>query len=71
MKREIVRHADVLRMTKLSRTTLWRLQRAGKFPKSFFISPEIKGWLRADVERWVEDRIHGRALADYSAASEG
>jgi prophage regulatory protein len=51
----IIRQKQVLEMTGLSRTTVWRLEKAGTFPKRRKLTGNTVGWLRADVERWVLD----------------
>ncbi len=55
----VVRCKEVLAMTGLSRSTLWRLQQDGRFPKPFAISPGTKGWLRSVVEAWLQERAAG------------
>jgi prophage regulatory protein len=40
----------------LSSTTIWRLQRAGAFPKSIKISTQAVAWLEADIEAWIATR---------------
>ncbi len=52
----VVRCKEVLAMTGLSRSTLWRLQQDGRFPKPFAISPGTKGWLRSVIEAWLQER---------------
>ncbi|MFQ5674050.1 MAG: helix-turn-helix transcriptional regulator [Nitrospinales bacterium] len=53
---EILRAADVCRETRLSRTTLWRLERVGKFPARVQLGERAVGWRRADIEAWIESR---------------
>ena len=47
---------DVQNITKLSRTTRWRMERRGEFPKRRQLSPNRVGWLRSEVVTWVEER---------------
>ena len=56
--RRILSQKAVLERVPLSRTTLWRLERNGNFPKRIQISPNRIGWLEMDVEAWLEER-HG------------
>jgi prophage regulatory protein len=56
---EILRMPDVLRMTGLSRTTLWRRVRAGQFPRPIRLGgPQSRavGWLKEEVEEWILSR---------------
>ena len=50
----------VAQMTGLSRTTIWRLGRAGQFPKPFQISAGRAGYLIEDVERWIAEKRKGQ-----------
>ena len=40
----------------LSRTTRWRLERAGLFPKRYSISPGAVAWLASEVQEWLQSR---------------
>lgn len=53
--RLLTRH-EVEARTRVSRTTIWRLERAGRFPKHTQISPGRIGWL----EQEIDDFVHGR-----------
>jgi predicted DNA-binding transcriptional regulator AlpA len=47
---------SVLELIPVSRTTLWRMERAGQFPRRIQISSNRIGWLESDVEAWLEKR---------------
>lgn len=49
----ILRFPEVARRTGLSRSTLWRLQRQGKFPRPRRIAPNANGWLESEIDTWV------------------
>tara|TARA_B100001057_G_scaffold347254_1_gene348566 strand:- start:3619 stop:3816 length:198 start_codon:yes stop_codon:yes gene_type:complete len=38
----------------LSRTTLWRKEQRGEFPKKVLLSPMRKGYRTSDIEEWME-----------------
>jgi len=38
-----------------SRTTIWRLLRAGEFPEPLFIGSR-RAWRLTDIETWIEAR---------------
>jgi len=42
--------------TGLSRSTVWRLEREGKFPKRIQLSPNCVGWKKSDVLDWLASR---------------
>jgi predicted DNA-binding transcriptional regulator AlpA len=52
----ILRTIEVAALTGLSRTTIWRLERAGQFPKRLQLSRNRVGWLETDLEQWIESR---------------
>jgi len=47
---------EVARATSISRTTAWRLQRLGEFPRPYPISPGRVGYLETEVEAWKTSR---------------
>jgi prophage regulatory protein len=53
----------VLDRVPVSRTTLWRMERAGGFPRRIQISANRIGWLEADVDEWLAERkaSHGNS----------
>lgn len=44
----------------LSKTQLWRLERAGKFPKRVQLSPGRHGWVEAEIDALIAERIAAR-----------
>ena len=52
----------------ISRTTAWRLQRAGDFPRPYVISPGRVGYLEAEVDAWRASRGHRRVDAATAAS---
>lgn len=56
---------EVQEATGLSRTTLWRMEREGKFPKRRKLVGHRVGWLESEVEVWIADRP---VVADEGAA---
>ncbi len=49
-----MREPEVAHVTGLSRTTRWRLERAGKFPRRRRISANAVGWLASEIRAWME-----------------
>jgi prophage regulatory protein len=54
---QFLRWPDVERITGLSRTTIWRLERDGDFPERVSIGPRAVAWRLGDVQRWAETRV--------------
>lgn len=52
----IIRKPEVRKITGLSDTTIWRLERAQKFPQRRRLSSSACGWLLSEVLAWVRSR---------------
>ena len=46
----------VQNLTSLSRSTLWRMERKGQFPKRLSLSPGRVGWRKDEIEAWIVSR---------------
>jgi len=55
----ILRTEDVTRLTGLSRTTLWRLERSGNFPPRVRLGANSVGWVEDEVHEWIASRPRG------------
>lgn len=53
---KLLRFPEVRELTGLSRSTVWRLERRGDFPKHHRIAPNVVAWLEDDVARWISLR---------------
>jgi len=40
-----------------SRSTIWRLEKAGRFPRSIRVSPRLTVWDVAEVRAWLADPV--------------
>ena len=53
----LLRYPDVKpRIGGLARSTVWRLEKAGKFPEHRQISANAVGWLESEIDEWVASR---------------
>jgi prophage regulatory protein len=68
--RRVVRERECRRLTGLSRTTRWDLERKGQFPRRHRITAHSVGWLECEVQEWIRRRTQraGEAGADPAAA---
>jgi prophage regulatory protein len=55
----LLARAEVCRLTTLSRTTIWRMVKAERFPKPRRISAGRVAWSRRAIEHWLAE--HGGA----------
>jgi|GEM_PF-1623189 len=52
----ILRAADVKLITGLSRVTIWREEREGRFPARVQLSGNRVGWVGSEVADWIKSR---------------
>lgn len=50
--REMLTEAEVLALTKMSRTSLHRLEKANRFPRGVYIGPNAKRYFRDRIIAW-------------------
>lgn len=53
---DVLSTKELQRITGLSETTLWRLAQAGQLPSKRRLSPNRVGYLRSEVDAWLESR---------------
>ena len=51
----ILRIQEVLKLTGLCRTTLWRLVKDHKFPEPRKLGPRAIGWRSSEIHEWIRD----------------
>ncbi|MGD0827849.1 MAG: AlpA family phage regulatory protein [Desulfobaccales bacterium] len=54
MQKQILRPKDVITEYSLSRTTIWRKEREGTFPKKVKLGSRAVGYLKSDLEAWLQ-----------------
>ena len=54
---KFLREPQVAILTGLSKSTRWRLEKCGKFPKKRQLSTKSVGWLASEIDGWIETRI--------------
>ena len=52
----IIRSKEIQEITGLSRTTIWRMERAGEFPDRVSLGVGSVGWKLNEVNSWVSNR---------------
>lgn len=67
------RLADVIRITALSRSSIYRRIAAGEFPPQVSLGGRATGWRRAALQEWISDPSGFRPLAtcDVQRTSSG
>jgi prophage regulatory protein len=57
--RRMLNEKQVLQLVPIARSTLWRMEKQGKFPKGSYILPGRKVWFADEVAAWQE-QIEGQ-----------
>jgi prophage regulatory protein len=57
MNERILRKPEVVKAVGLSHVTIWRMERAGNFPKRLALGSKAVGWRLSDIEQWMESRV--------------
>ena len=57
MSIRIIRLPEVKDKTGLSRSTIYLRMSQDRFPKSISLGERAFGWIEADIEQWLDDRI--------------
>ena len=50
----LLRFPDVAQLTGLSRSTVDRMERQGRFPRRVQLGPRAVAWKRSDVNAWMD-----------------
>jgi prophage regulatory protein len=53
---KILRWKILHERVQLGRTTVWRLERQGLFPRRIKIGPNSVGWRENEVDEWMKSR---------------
>ncbi len=62
----IIRTPELLEITGLSRTTIWRMEKKNTFPPRVQLGPHSVGWFYDEVMCWIASR----PIADASNDNE-
>jgi len=56
----LIRKPELMSMIGLSDATIWRMERAGKFPRRVQIGGNSVGWLQSEINEWLERKAAER-----------
>ena len=56
MESKLLTLRQVAELVSLSRTTIWRLERSGRFPRRLQVSTKAVRWNQAEIFDWIESR---------------
>lgn len=69
MKERLILQTELKEIVPFSRTTLWRLERDGLFPKRRQVSPGRVGWLASEIEAFLVKLPEARKTSQQKCAS--
>ncbi|MDA8137707.1 MAG: AlpA family transcriptional regulator [Desulfobacteraceae bacterium] len=60
----IIRKPEVLHKVGFSDTKLWRMEKAGEFPRRVALGGNSSGWFEMEVDEWMAQRAAERLNPD-------
>jgi len=60
MNQRIIRKPELFARVGLSDATIWRMEKAGKFPRRVRLGGNSVGWIDDEIEGWFADRLKNR-----------
>ena len=51
--------SQVLERVPISRNSLYDMAKKGEFPKPIKLGARASAWSRAEVDAWIEEKLHG------------
>ena len=56
----IIRKPELLKMIGVSHPTIWRWEKAGRFPRRINLGPNSTGWFESEVAEWLKNKAEQR-----------
>lgn len=56
----LIRIRDVVSMTGISKSQVYRLANMGEFPKPTRLTAQSVAWVREEVQQWISDKVQAR-----------
>jgi len=57
---KLIRLPEILHRIPYSEAHIWRLERAGKFPRRAHLGANRVAWVESEIDSWIEDRVNAR-----------
>ena len=65
MFKKFIRLPEVKNKTGLSRSSIYLRMSNGEFPQSISLGSRAVGWLNADIDQWLDERIAASKAANH------
>jgi prophage regulatory protein len=59
----IITQKELASRVPYSSVQIWRLEKAGTFPRRITLGPNRVGWVEAEVEAWLRTRMDDRGAS--------
>ena len=56
-EQQFIRLGEVIRITSLSKTSIYRLISEGTFPKQIQVGKRSVVWVRSDINNWINQKL--------------
>jgi prophage regulatory protein len=56
MMQALLKKAEVVKLTGMGATTIWRMEKKGEFPARKQLSIGRVAWLTSEVQAWIDSR---------------
>lgn len=56
-KQRFMKIDEVIALTTLSETQIYRKMKAGEFPQNISIGANSKVWLESEIQQWIQSKI--------------
>ena len=60
MNQRIIRKPELFARVGLSDATIWRMEKAGKFPRRVRLGGNSVGWIDDEIQGWFNDKLNER-----------
>ena len=57
MEQRLIRLPEVMAMTGVKKSTIWKWISENKFPQRIKLSHRVSVWKLTDVNQWIEDQV--------------
>jgi len=57
MAQQILKLIEIKKDTGLSGSSIYRMAKAGTFPKPIKLGERSSGWIASEVDQWINERI--------------
>lgn len=56
--KKVIRLPQVLVLTGLSRSSIYKFMETNQFPKSISLGDRAVGWIEEDVYQWIDEKVN-------------